>query len=292
MSTVLDWFKYSRLEIRPLAFPCVPKGPNFANARNVKCLVAGNQLTIKLPRHSPDLSITPQFSPKRDSALDFPFHDANADVMGDDSWRFSSVLFREWRFNGPWFSGVAGSLSIGIQVIKPRNPSVNATFFHPKALEQVIASYLTSRRAHEKTLGVANWQAPLNWQRTTSMPVPAGRFDVLPVNHGNGSPEHIFFFPVGDHFLLEVTFRFSQNCTGMRKEKDQKISREPMWELVNNILDSMTLTLSSENQAKVDKIKAECPDYALSETFPPLQWSGSSKTGEDNPSPALKLASY
>ncbi|NHO64730.1 hypothetical protein G8770_04115 [Aestuariicella hydrocarbonica] len=88
--------------------------------------------------------------------------------------------------------------------------------------------------------------------------------------------------------MAEISFRYSQNCSGNREEKDQKVSLKPIWELINSILDSLILTLSPENQAKVDQLKAECPDYTLSESFPPLTWPVETPSGDASAEP-LKI---
>lgn len=287
--SVIDLVRYSRFELRELPVSCRPKGPNFKWASGTNILMAGNELTLKLPRHTPRHKIE-QRKTKGDVVFNKFARRTGNGRMGDDTWKFFTGVSRQWRFNGPWLSGIAGAVSFSAQVVEPVEPNNKVSYFHPNVFEQALASYLTSCFSHKKRDEKCLWQAPVNWSRKESFPVFSACFDVLP--RREGSPVHCCVFPVGDHYLAEITFTFDQACSGFMEGKDQKISREPMWELVNNILDSMTLTLSSENQAKVDKIKAECPDYALSETFPPLQWSGSSKTGEDNPSPALKLASY
>lgn len=267
--SVIDLVRYSRLELRDLPVPCIPKGPNFNWGRTIKVLVAGNELKLRLPRHAPR-SCEKQFRINGDVVHNnFSVRPAQ-DVMADDCWEFFEGIFRQWRFNGPWFSGDAGAVNFCFQVVEPVEPYAKVSFFHPNVFEQALTAYLSSRFEHKENDGRSLWQGPVNWSRRDCLPVFSACFDVLPVRAG--APVHYYVFPVGDHYLAEITFTFDQACAGFMAEKDQKINREPMWELVNNILGSMTLTLSPENQAKVDKIRAECPAYALSETFPPLQW--------------------
>lgn len=272
--SVIDLVRYSRLELRDLPEPCIPKGPNFNWARTVKVLMAGNELTLKLPRHAPR-SYEKQLRINGDIVHDNISRRAAHDVMGDNCWEFFGGIFRQWRFNGPWFSGDAGAVSFCLQIVEPVEPNTKVSYFHPNVFEQTLVSYLTSCFEHDKSDGKYRWRAPVNWSKKNNLPVFAACFDVLPVRAG--IPVHYCVFPVGDHYMAKITFAFDQACSGFMEGKDQKISREPMWELVNNILDSMTLTLSPENQAKVGKIRAECPDYSLSETFPPLQWSAAAQ---------------
>lgn len=288
--SVIDLVRYSRFEFRDLPEPCIPKGPNFNWSRTVKILMAGNELKLKLPRHAPR-SYEKQLRINGDIVHNRISRRAAQDVMGDNCWEFFTGIFRQWRFNGPWFSGDAGAVSFCFQVVEPVEPNTNVSYFHPNVFEQALASYLTSCFEHDRSDGKSRWRAPVNWRRKGNFPVFFANFDVLPIRAG--SPVHYCVFPIGDHYLAEITFTFDQACSGFMEGKDQKISREPMWELVHNILDSMTLTLSPENQAKVDKIKAECPEYALSETFPPLQWSGAPpETSEALFQPPKLMSSY
>lgn len=286
LTTLFNMIKYSRFRFRRSSDPCVPVGPDFkwTWAKNIR--VAGNDLKINLPLHSPYISTNEQLSPKRDMVLDFPNQKSAKGVMADDEWRFSRVLHRDWRFNGPWFTGARASLTCSITAITRKTHLERVSYFHPKALEQAIAAYLTSSFSHEMRDGAPLWRAPVNWTLRSDLPVPAASFELLP--NEEGVPGHCCVLPIDDHYFLCVWFGFLQHCPGFLAEKDQKISRAPMWELVNNILDSMTLTLSPENQAKVDKIKAECPDYSLSETFPPLKWPVGGNTASQSPEP-LKI---
>lgn len=265
-----DIIRNSRFAVRPLPSPCYPHGPNLKRSPWVKVWMAGNELNFRLPRHAPR-SPAEQRTAKGDIVDQGVSRQASNGVMGDDRWEFFDGVYRQWRFNGPWFSGEAGAVSFSLRVIHPVKPNHNISFYHPSVFEHTLASYLSSRFAHKTREGQCLWQAPVNWRSREGLPVLAARFDALP--NEEGSPVHYCVFPVGDHYLAEIRFSFEQACAGFMAEKDQKISREPMWELVNNVLDSMTLTLSPENQAKVDKIRAECPAYAVSDTFPPLQWS-------------------
>ncbi len=267
-----NYLKYSSLEFREPEGLCTPQGPSFKWARPVSCCLANSLLQLTLPRHAPDQSFVEQRQPKRDNVLDFPSREEDAETLPDQSWEYHWALGRHFAFYGPWFTGVQGELIIDVCVSEPKKPQSDASYFHPRAFEQTVASYLDSYYGHIEYEGKPQWQAPVNWRPVHTLPVPAARFDLLPSPDEQGNPIHFCMLPINDQRLLSISFTFDQLCTGLLAERDTKIDRQPMWELVENILGSLQLTLSDEAQQQLARVEAECPDMSLIEEFAPLKW--------------------
>ncbi|MGI9278899.1 MAG: hypothetical protein ACR2PX_04615 [Endozoicomonas sp.] len=83
----------------------------------------------------------------------------------------------------------------------------------------------------------------------------------------------MFFFPLGDRYLGALFFGRHKYFQGGAEQEAHLIDDKPMDELIDNIINSIQLTLSPEAQAQYDRVKAECPDMQVTEDFPPLDWS-------------------
>ena len=283
---MVSWLKYNRLDFRKRGdIPSTPKGPNFKRATYYRCQLAGNGFVIRLPRYNPKRHSKvlgrPRLSYNRNYLPDQKFREyANP----DQNWRYCSVVTSAWAFMGPWFTGVKAQVSMGLSVLEPLEINENASFFHPRAFEAVVADFLTSSYyAYQKQplTEKPRWTAPVNWRVLDGLPVPVVSFDILPPSYEKTANERSFLFPVGDHYLAEVSFSIHKYYNGSAEEEAHLIDDKPMDELIDNIINSIQLTLSPEAQAQYDRVKAECPDMRVTEDFPPLDWSGKPEYKDD-----------
>ena len=276
---MVSWLKYNRLEFRKRSdIPCTPKGPNFKRATYYRCQLAGNDFVIGLPRYNPKrhgkvlgrsrLSYNYNYLPnKKFREYENP----------DQNWRYCSVVTSAWAFMGSWFSGVKAEVNMGLCVLEPVEINEHASFFHPRAFEAGVANYLnSSAHAHDKIplSDTPRWTAPVNWQVLDHLTVPMVKFDELPPSYEKTAPERCFFFPLGDRYLGALFFGIHKYFSGSAEKEAHLIDDKPMDELIDNIINSIQLTLSPEAQAQYDRVKAECPDMRVTEDFPPLDWSG------------------
>lgn len=298
------YIKYLPVEWFPRDFPCTPQGPNFRWARPVNIRIAGSDLCLSVPRHSPSSSSMQQYKLFLDrDALAQGLYNHPASGVKTDPWGYASALSRRWAFWGPWMSGCKAELSMAVTIVgrMPGFEFANTSFFHPRAFETVITQYLNDSYGHER------WGSsdddprprhlgPLDWQTHDHLPVFSASCNIYNTHRDgktpNRTPEQLFLFPITDQHFVEVYFR--QHLYARDEQDKLTFDPSPVQALQDAVFNSMTLELSPEAQASYDKVKAECPDMHLTETFPPLNWPTKATTpGEDltpNPSSNAQLA--
>ncbi len=277
---MINWIKYLPFDLRgiePYQKQPSPRGPSFDLARTKRYRIGGSELSFKAPRHRPSHSyyIAGDASSFND-ALEYQTESFNRNVMPNEHWRYISILYRTWGFFGPWLTGAQYQLRCAVSLITPTEADEEVSFFHPKAFEHALADYLTSLYGHDTYSDVCRWRAPVNWAPRVNLPIPSVVFDVMPSNNSDTNREQLFCFPVTDRHILKVALiheLYSHNMNIARKDLKQYFDIKPMETLANQIIDSFQFKLSPEIQAQFDKVKAECPDMRLSESFAPLKWT-------------------
>ena len=97
--------------------------------------------------------------------------------------------------------------------------------------------------------------------------------------------KHILALPLTDNHILLFSFSLSEwvKATNIQNGKCDfldvtqerfHINETPVLELMENIIQSISITLSPKNQQTYDKVKAENPDLemAVCDTLMPLKW--------------------
>ena len=278
---MIDWIKYFPLEIRNIEKfkkQETPRGPSFNFATTKEFNIGGSQLCFKTPRHRPSQSSYKSFNAgHRSDLLLHRYSEYSRDTMPDDSWLSMPAFSRNFAFYGPWFIGPQYQLGMYINIITPRTPKEDVSFFHPRALENALANHLISLYGHEGSNTNRSSVAPINWTPNKSLPVPAVVYDIMPAPENNtGSREQIFSFPVTNQHILKVILVhdiYDQDMALSIEQLKDLFDVTPMEQLADDILKSFKLTLSPEIQAQYDRVKATCPDMSLVEEFAPLKWS-------------------
>ena len=274
---MLDIIKYSSLEFRKHEGQCIPRGPSFARAKTEKVLLPQCALEFRAPRHSPlrrhaieQYRVVPEKHYGLEEMSTF-----GSDFVPSDSWQKVRICSRTWAFYGPWFTGYMGDVSLSINVVGIPEGKPDVNFLYPAALETAIQGFLTAFSGHnvyDKDKLTPYYRGPVNWIPINSLAVPTVQFDVEErITSGYGY--RYVVCAVSRDRLLVFRFRFLQNCSGKRADKDAKISPEPMLELINNIISSIRLTPSPELQAEIDKAKAKCAgEYSVPNECQPFKW--------------------
>lgn len=278
---MIGWIKYAPIEWRKRDNDCTPRGPDFAKAKQEIIPIAGSQLRIRVPRHSPsDSIIRQQRLCKGQDALEGGklFRTYGADVMANDLWGFRTPLSRRWAFWGPWMTGAKAELLLSVSVVGRfgDTDSPDVSYFHPRAFETILLQYLNDRYGHHRWDGqsehMPQYRGPLDWQTRNHLPVFSASCKIYE-QAMNGTtlyrPEHLFFFPVTNRHLVEICF--VQELYALHNGKPT-YDASPIQQLQDAIFNSITLELSPEAQANYDKVKTECPDMKLTDSFPPLKW--------------------
>jgi len=73
--------------------------------------------------------------------------------------------------------------------------------------------------------------------------------------------------------ILVFTFWLQVRVSGTTKDQDKMVNRQPLEDLVGDIIDNIKIEFSPEAQAQKDKALEGLDDISLSPTFAPLKWS-------------------
>ena len=276
-----NFIKYPPIEWRKRHEDCLPQGPCFSSASRSSLLLAGSEVCLTVPRHSPRRSVVKQENvPKwQDVLLDNELIHYPRGVMANDFWGSVGLMGRVWAFYGPWMSGCKGELSLSVSVNgRLRGHEIEGlSFFNPKAFEVVLVQYLNDRYGHKNWGGgsahIPRYHGPVGWECHHYLPVPSASFKIYKRGEDVadlGLPDHLFVFPVTDKHFVEVCF--VQEYYSRKKTGAVAFDTTPFQELQNNILNSIRLQLSPKVQADLDKIKAEVGNMQMCKDFAPLKW--------------------
>lgn len=256
-----------------------PKGPNFAWAKTISCDFDGTVVKFKAPKHRPRHSNDEPISPKHELKLnEIVFRSSYTEGFNvSDNWKKIELFYHAWAFYGSWFSGTLAELEIHFNLIKPVNyKNNNFSLFHPRAFEKIIGDYLTNNFSmfkRETMGGKHHYIAPVNWQPLDSFPMVAARLEVQPDSSVISRPIHYFvFFPITDKVMAVIQFIPSQLLALSQEELDKRVDRSSMLELMENIINSIELTLSPEALAQQKSALAGLDNTSLIKDFPPLKW--------------------
>ena len=259
---MIDLIKYAPFSFRDRQDDADFKCPNFNRAASYQLQAAGNTIRFKCPRHSSRYG-DPAIHVKNKDCIDGEyqfFSSHNNGVMANNNWLYNLAFTRGWDYLAAWFTGDAGTLSLAVSLYTREEGKAfsGASFFHPRSLEYALTSFLNTKYGFEQEHFDVNYQAPLNWTPKDHLPVVSVAFDVAPDNE-----TRYFAFPITPHHIVLFSFYYIVS---------RKDVRQAMQDLADEVINSVSVELNGKTQDLVDKVKAECPDMALTKTFAPLKW--------------------
>lgn len=264
------------LELRKQTEFISPKGPSFDWAPWYNLNIQGTHIKIKVPNHKSVVSA------EGDDTTTVPdlktIYSKRYDKNGI-SLHFYELIYRNWSFYGPWFTGSMGLIKMQASILSPVNIPEGLNYFHPRALEASIVDALTHAYGHLFSVDgkQQEWLAPMNWQPLKKFPCIAARFDVINNLSAKKGPDYFFVMPLSKHHYLNITFDISR--AGVFTDKvpkptvDEWIDREPFIKLVNQVLDSVQVTLSPQARADQEEALQGLDDKSLVEEFLPIKWT-------------------
>ncbi len=270
--------------LRRLKEYCTPKGPAFKQSQAIVFSIDGTMIGLKAPKHKTVYSSNEQIKPKRRYQLsEFIFRDYPRDFVKDQSWKKAIIFSRSWSFYGPWFTGPVAELPFSTTLIKATNKK-SESYFHPRAFETAVSDFISQQYSHDfDQNNVQEWLAPIDWQ-----PYSNGvRFKVTPnPNVINASfIREYAMVALTDDIILVFTFWLRQRVSGVIKDKDKMVNRQPLEDLVGDIIDHIKIDFSPEAQAQKDKALEGLEDASLSPAFAPLKWSNAEQPINTNKEP-------
>ena len=137
-------------------------------------------------------------------------------------------------------------------------------------MKPVSISFLSKKHSFTRKEGRNSQDAPFDWQVLTdrNFLAPAIRYRAEPVAKTYISTDRNvnILLALNSQYFLEIFFSFYQACNGSQKEKDQRISPEPLFALTEKVINSIEVNYSPEIQQQIAAIKQQYPDNQLSET--------------------------
>jgi hypothetical protein len=274
---------YVRTKLREAKDTVIPQGPSFTWAQKITCDIDGTVISFRAPRHQPRKSSHEQLMPEPSYRLEKMMFRSNyeKDIKVSDNWKTFDFFHRTWAFNGPWFTGTLAELEMYVTLVKPVNYATEFSLYHPRAFEKIVGDYLTnqfSKYTSKAKGGQHHYIAPVNWQPLDGLPVVAVRLQVVPDEAvTQDTIRHFVFFPITDQVMAVIQFIPSQLRAASQAELDKRVSRSTMYELMDNIIDSIELTLSPQAREQQATALAGLDDASLVSDYPPLKWAALSE---------------
>lgn len=262
-----------------------PVGPNFDWAPTQHLYLNDTHISIKLPRQRTQLpveNITLKGSWDLD-ALDYKFYESNGVRR-----RSVAVLKREWDFYGDWFTGNRGGISMTANIITPMDVPEGLNYFHPRALEAGIADQLTSWYGDDfyGDNPQQTWHAPMHWRQCDNFPCLAARFEAVNTVVKSDGPDYYLFMPLTKTHFLMLRCRISRNTVFSDKKPEPTVNEwidlAPFVKLVNQVLDSVQVTLSPQAQSDQEEALRDLAEKSLVKEYPPIKWTAPPAVMDEN----------
>lgn len=268
---MLDWIRYFPLALDRSSKETPVQGPYFKKPVPEGWLVADSVFHFSAPKSQ---SIYGSSRTKVPAESKSPYSDnintlglmSYTNVIPNNRWHSAWFFVRQWYFVGPWFSGLKARFGMSAIVVGPNDLDdyQEASFFHPRVFESVIADYLSSRYGHYRSRRSPHYQGPLNWSTLNLCDtMQAACFDIEKIE-GSGY-ERIVVFPISHNRFIKITFSFVGKC---------RISPylPPMMALAEQVIKTFGFEMGDKTRQEWDKVKQICSDMSLTDTFGQLQW--------------------
>jgi hypothetical protein len=257
-----------------------PQGPSFKWALWHHIMLSDVHIKLKVPRHNTRLPVESYDIPGSVEIknLDFKNYERHSKKQ-----RSAAVIYREWEFYGPWFTGSMGGINFSGSVISALKPTSGLNYFHPRALEAAIAEYLAVDYSHEFSPRDREqvWLAPVNWRQQPSFPCIAARFDVIRPRAPHFGPYSYLIFPLTKthYFVFECKMSRPPVFTDIKPEPalNDWIDPQPFLTLIDQVLNSVRVELSPQAKADQEEALRGLVEHEkeLVKEFPPLKWVAS-----------------
>ena len=262
-----------------------PKGPNFSSARRVISEIDGTEIKFLAPRHQKFRGHIEKLEPARritdnDRMFLNWYNDQDVAKGRTDNWRIFEFFKHSWAFNGPWFTGRFASVHLIFNLTKIVNYSQSASLFHPRFMEQVVGDRLTflySHRFDEFNNNIQEYNAPLNWHPIDNLPVNGVQLDIEAQPFLPHFVRRHVYFPILDDVFAHLVFAPSRPFAKPKAELDKLIDEQPMFNLIEDIIDSIEVTLSPEAKEQQETALAGLQETSLVSHYPVLKWDNLSE---------------
>ena len=279
---MFNWLRYFPLCFRDAGLePVVPVGPYFSKLRKQQWIFGDSVFHLSIPSsnavYGPESYATKTLKPKSPENFDILQQQLRSDGLDNDAldrWHHGHLFLRQWLFVGPWFTGSQARLHLSASLIKQKGrEDFNGTsFFHPRVFETVIADYLNSYFGHKKSARKPRYRGPLNWQvLPISSSIKAVCFDIHDIgitSKENPNLLRLVAFPVSDSQFILLKFNFG----GTLVYSKERVDAVNMFKLTDAIMNSFSLEVGEQTQAKWNDVQKQCGDMSLTSEFSEFKW--------------------
>ena len=255
-------------KFKDLKQPCIPTGPDFSSAREIKFSLNDTIVSFYSPPSTP-IQLGPLQSPQDNYSI---YQDAQyITEVGRDNLPRLDLFYLGWAYYGPAFTGYVGELSLAGAVIAPRPTHKNFSVFNPNDFEHLIETNERHYYGNEEdfTSGRPDSQLPVNWRIVSGREFSGISYEVVPMF--NGARIQMVLLPLRHDRYLELSFHFSKKFLGNYQETEAMISSAPMNELAENIINSLSIQLSEAAQREKEEIQAKFPHAKHTENVAPYK---------------------
>ncbi|MFA7554494.1 MAG: hypothetical protein WCY88_09620 [Spongiibacteraceae bacterium] len=267
-------FLLHKLKLRQVNEPCILTGLTIRQAKHYSFTLDGTRISLKVPKHNTELLAEP-VSPK--THYDIEGVHLKEMINTRDGWGALGSVFRSCDFYGPIFGGRLASMSTSVAIVTPRKIEDKVSFFHPRSFEYGVGQLLAFEHGDEHLIDRQAWLAPIEWQPLTQFESVAARFNVEP-NSLRHTECRCLALPITNHHLLELKFVINwnvdyQNDNISKEEERNWLDRRNIYQLIDDVIDSLEVTLSDEARAQQAKALEGLNDTSLTTSYPPIDFS-------------------
>lgn len=271
---------YLPLKLRSSKKLIIPRGPSFKKAKSYEINFDGTKLKFKAPKDSQKISNTGFLFPAKKISHGISFFNFGESPSHPkeltEKWQHLRCYQSGWAFNGPWFTGTVSDLKLSLTAYRIKNYPEHVSLFHPRAFEKIIGDYLTffySEIASHSTK-IQMYSAPLNWKAFDVGDVYGAHFKLAYTltNRFSGSDLYFVFVPIDQRTLACFSFDTARRGLIPEAAHNKISSLEPLYELMNNIIDSIKVELSPEAKRQKELAQEGLEDPSLVKDYPPIKW--------------------
>lgn len=259
---------------------CEPKPPSFGRAKKWKIEIEGTKLEFKIPKHNPWVKgAKAKFPEHRYHFKDLHFKDNYSKSFHlKDEWQIAHPISNTvWQFHGPFLTGMFASIDASFMILRLKETNESTSYFHPRVFENEVAKFITNGNSKQKQDGLHKYIAPVNWKAYNDFPVNAARYKVVTnesVPHSHYKATEYFIFALDDNHLAYIVFNHSRHVLNARTKADydKRVGEKYINESVENVINSIKISLSPEAIAQQKKALKGLEDTSVTTSFPPLKW--------------------
>lgn len=262
---------------------CEPTPPSFGKSKKWKIDIEGTTIEFRLPKHNHWNKLGKAKYPEKYYQIkDLHFRDTHDSDCINDEWQTVNLLSNNiWQFKGPFLTGMLAHIDASFMILKHKVKKERTSYFHPRSFENAIAEFITNDYSKPKKKNQHVNIAPVDWKAYNDLPVNAARFKVISNDSITNYRETEFFiFTLDDNHLAYLVFNHNRSDFNARTkaELDKKIGAKHIIESVNDIVNSVKITLSPEAIAQKEKALDGLKETNVTTSFPPLKWDRDNET--------------